>query len=102
VAIPAGTLVLAMLGAANRDPEQFTEPDRLDMTRAEPRHLAFGAGIHYCLGAPLARLEARAAIGTVLRRFPGLALAVERPAWRPSSALRGLEALPARLGPSTT
>jgi cytochrome P450 len=102
VAIPAGTLVLAMLGAANRDPAQFAEPDRLDVRRDEPRHLAFGAGIHYCLGAPLARLEARVAIGTVLRRFSGLTLAVERPVWRPSSALRGLEALPVLLGPDAT
>jgi cytochrome P450 len=100
VAIPAGTLVLAMLGAANRDPAQFAEPDRLDVTRDEPRHLAFGAGIHYCLGAPLARLEGRVAIGTVLRRFSGLALAVERPIWRPSSALRGLETLPVVLEPA--
>ena len=100
VAIPAGTLVLAMLGAANRDPEQFTEPDRLDVTRDEPRHLAFGAGIHYCLGASLARLEGQVAIGTVLRRFSGLTLDVERPAWRPSSALHGLETLPVLLAPA--
>ncbi len=100
VAIPAGTLVLAMLGAANRDPAQFADPDRLDVTRDEPRHLAFGAGIHYCLGASLARLEGQVAIGTVLRRFSGLTLDVERPAWRPSSALRGLEALPVRLAPA--
>jgi cytochrome P450 len=100
VAIPAGTLVLGLVGAANRDPAQFVEPDRLDVTRDEPRHLAFGSGIHYCLGAPLARLEAQVAIGTVLRRFPGLALDVERPAWRPSSTLRGLEALPVALGPT--
>ena len=100
VAIPTGTLVLGLLGAANRDPAQFVEPDRLDVTRDEPRHVAFGAGIHYCLGAPLARLEGQVAIGAVLRRFPGLRLDVERPAWRPSSALRGLEALPVRLGPA--
>ena len=98
VAIPAGTLVLGILGAANRDPAQFTEPDRLDVARDEPRHVAFGSGIHYCLGAPLARLEARAALGAVLRRFPDVTLDVERPVWRPSSALRGLEALPVHLG----
>ena len=98
VPIPAGSLVLGLLGAANRDPSRFTEPDRLDLGRAEPRHLAFGSGIHYCLGAPLARLEGQVAIGTVLRRFPALALAVERPTWRPSSTLRGLEALPVVLG----
>jgi hypothetical protein len=98
VAIPAGSLVLGFLGAANRDPAHFAEPDRLDVARDEPRHLAFGSGIHYCLGAPLARLEAQVAIGTLLGRFPGLTLAVERPAWRPSSTLRGLEALPVALG----
>ena len=97
VAIAAGTLVLAMLGAANRDPAQFADPDRLDVTRDEPRHLAFGAGIHYCLGASLARLEGQVAIGAVLRRFSGLTLDVECPVWRPSSALRGLETLPVRL-----
>jgi cytochrome P450 len=98
VEIPAGTLVVALLGAANRDPAQFREPDWLDVTREEPRHLAFGAGIHYCLGAPLARLEARMAFGALLRRFPGMSLDTERPVWRPSSALRGLETLPVQLG----
>jgi cytochrome P450 len=100
VPIPEGSLVLGLLGAANRDPAHFAEPDRLDLGRDELRHLAFGAGIHYCLGGPLARLEAQVAIGTVLRRFPALALAVECPAWRPSSTLRGLEALPVALGPA--
>jgi cytochrome P450 len=100
VPIPAGSLVLGLLGAANHDPAHFAEPDRLDLGRAEPRHLGFGSGIHYCLGASLARLEAQVAIGTLLRRFPALALAVERPTWRPSSTLRGLEALPVLLGPT--
>ncbi len=99
VPIPAGALVMSLLGAANRDPAQFAEPDRLDVSRDEPRHLAFGSGIHYCLGAPLARLEAQVAIGTLLRRFPALAAAAERPVWRPSSTLRGLESLPVVLGP---
>lgn len=98
VPIPEGSLVLGLLGAANRDPARFDEPDRLDLGRDEPRHLAFGAGIHYCLGGPLARLEAQVAIGTVLRRFPAMTLDIERPAWRPSSTLRGLEALPVTLG----
>jgi cytochrome P450 len=97
VTVPAGTLVLAFLGAANRDPAQFPEPDRLDVGRVEPRHLAFGLGIHYCLGAPLARLEAQVALGSLLRRHPTLSLATDRVAWRPSSTLRGLEALPVRL-----
>jgi cytochrome P450 len=100
VPIPAGSLVLGLLGAANRDPRHFAEPDRLDLMREEPRHLAFGSGIHYCLGASLARLEAQVAIGTVLRRFPALELATERPTWRPSSTLRGLDALPVVLGPA--
>lgn len=100
VPIAAGSLVLGLLGAANRDPARFAEPDRLDLRRAEPRHLAFGSGIHYCLGAPLARLEAQVAIGTVLRRFPALTLAVECPVWRPSSTLRGLDTLPVVLGPT--
>jgi pimeloyl-[acyl-carrier protein] synthase len=94
VPISEGTLVLGLVGAANRDPAQFLEPDRLDLGRTEPRHLAFGAGIHYCLGAPLARLGAQVAIGSLLRRFPTLALAEECLTWRPSSTLRGLQALP--------
>jgi hypothetical protein len=98
VPIPAGALVLGLVGAANRDPAHFAEPDRLDLKRDEPGHLAFGAGIHYCLGASLARLEAQVAIGAILRRFPALTLAVERPIWRPSSTLRGLESLPVALG----
>ena len=100
VPIPKGTLVLGLVGAANRDPSHFAEPDRLDLGRDQPRHLAFGAGIHYCLGASLARLEAQVAIGALLRRFPALTLAVERPVWRPSSTLRGLDSLPVTLGPT--
>ena len=102
VPIAAGSLVLGLIGAANRDPAHFAEPDRLDLTREEPRHLAFGSGIHYCLGASLARLEAQVAIGAVLRRFPALTLDTDRPTWRPSSTLRGLEALPVVLGPPRT
>jgi pimeloyl-[acyl-carrier protein] synthase len=98
VGIPAGSLVLGFLGAANRDPGHFPEPDRLDVTRDEPRHLAFGYGIHYCLGAPLARLEAQVALDALLRRFPELELEDPTPAWRPSSTLRGLVALPVSLG----
>jgi cytochrome P450 len=100
VPIPKGTLVLGLVGAANRDPSHFAEPDRLDLGRDQPCHLAFGAGIHYCLGASLARLEAQVAIGALLRRFPALTLAVERPVWRPSSTLRGLDSLPLTLGPT--
>jgi cytochrome P450 len=98
VRIGAGSLVVGLLGAANRDPAQFRDPDRLDLGRDQSRHLAFGSGIHYCLGAPLARLEGQVAIGTLVRRLPALALAVERPVWRPSSTLRGLEGLPVIVG----
>jgi cytochrome P450 len=92
--IPKGALVSAVLGAANRDPAHFPEPDRLDLARPDNRHLAFGWGIHFCLGAPLARVEAQIAIGALARRLPRLALATDRPEWRESSALRGLRALP--------
>jgi cytochrome P450 len=94
--IPNGSLVLALLGAANRDPAHFPEPDRLDMSRQDNRHLSFGWGIHFCLGAPLARLEAQIAIGTLLRRLPHLALATERVVWRQSFAVRALMELPVR------
>ncbi|MBB4893663.1 cytochrome P450 [Streptomyces olivoverticillatus] len=101
VTIPSGEAVLVVLAAADRDPERFSAPDRLDITRAENPHLAFGHGIHYCLGAPLARLEGQIALGTVLRRFPDLALAV--PAgelrWRPGVIMRGVHSLPVTFTP---
>jgi cytochrome P450 len=92
--IRKGDLLLAVIGAANRDPAHFPEPDRLDLTRGDNHHLAFGWGIHFCLGASLARAEAQLAINTVLRRMPALALATSAPEWREASALRGLRALP--------
>lgn len=95
--IPAGQPVILGLAAANRDPAQFPDPDRLDVRRAENRHLAFGHGIHFCLGAALARLEGRIAIGAVIRRYPDVRLTGERLEWRRSSTLRGLKALPVRL-----
>ena len=87
-------LVTAALPAANRDPARFPDPDRLDLARTDRHHVAFGRGIHFCLGAPLARLEGQIAIPGLLRRFPDLALADGfEPVWV-GSFLRGLEALP--------
>jgi pimeloyl-[acyl-carrier protein] synthase len=91
--IPQGSLVVTAIGAANRDPAQFTDPDRLDVTRKDVRHISFGYGIHFCLGAPLARVEGQIALGTLLRRAPQLALAETNPEWRESSVLRGLKRL---------
>ncbi len=92
--IKAGERMFTIVAAANRDPAQFPNPDRLDITRHENRHLAFGYGIHFCLGAALARLEAQSAIGTMLRRMPRLALQTDTVQWRPAFTLRGLQALP--------
>ena len=96
--VPAGDVIFFMTGAANRDPAVFAEPDRFDITRSPNPHLAFGAGIHYCVGAPLARMEAEVAFGQLLRQRPGLALAepASSPAWRKLINLRGLETLPLR------
>jgi hypothetical protein len=92
--IAKGEMVMPFIGAADRDPVQFPEPDRLDLGRADNRHIAFGWGIHFCLGAPLARIEGQIAINTLLRRFPRLALATDKPEFRQSLTLRGLKALP--------
>jgi len=96
--IPRGALVLAVLASANRDEKQFDHPDELDLTRQNNRHVAFGQGAHFCLGAPLARLEGQIAINTVLRRLPKLQLAVPVKSlkWRATPVLRGLEALPVK------
>lgn len=101
VTIPRGATVLIASAIADRDPAQFPDPDRLDITRRDNAHLAFGHGIHYCLGAPLARLEGQVAIGTVLRRLPGLTLAVPpgELRWRPGG-LRGPEHLPVTFTPT--
>jgi cytochrome P450 len=90
----AGEEVLTVLGAANRDPEQFPDPDRLDLRRTDNRHVAFGHGPHFCLGAPLARLEAEVAFTTLLRRLPQLCLATEQIEHLPSLVFRGIKALP--------
>jgi cytochrome P450 len=99
VTIPAREWVLCVTSSANRDPARFADPDRLDVGRDPGGHVAFGHGIHYCLGAPLARLEGEVAFGALLARFPGLSLAVEAAQlrWRPSSLIHGLETLPVRL-----
>ncbi|HKG23728.1 MAG TPA: cytochrome P450, partial [Blastocatellia bacterium] len=96
VTIPRGKMALGVIGSANRDETVFADPDTLDITREPNRHLGFGLGIHYCLGAPLARLEAQIAINTLLRRMPGLRLkdSPEPLRWSTSLILRGLEALP--------
>jgi cytochrome P450 len=98
--IPAGKLVLAMIGSANRDPRQFPDAGRFDITRDPNPHIAFGHGIHFCLGAPLARLEARIALTDLLGRLPGVALASDEP-WEPRQALHvhGPACLPIRFEP---
>jgi cytochrome P450 len=95
--IPRGETVLCLLGSANRDPAVYPErPDRLDITRQNVRPLSFGGGIHFCLGAQLARIEAEVAITTLLRRLPDLKLDdAENAEWRPTFVLRGLKRLPA-------
>jgi pimeloyl-[acyl-carrier protein] synthase len=92
--IAKGEMVMPFIGAADRDPAQFPDPDRLDIGRADNRHIAFGWGIHFCLGAPLARVEGQIAINTLVRRLPKLALATESPEFRQSLTLRGLASLP--------
>jgi pimeloyl-[acyl-carrier protein] synthase len=92
--IAQGEMVMPFIGAADRDPAQFPDPDRLDIARADNRHIAFGWGIHFCLGAPLARVEGQLAIHTLVQRLPKLALATDTPEYRQSLTLRGLAALP--------
>ncbi|MFJ3230404.1 cytochrome P450 [Streptomyces sp. NPDC086787] len=94
VTVPAGETVWVSLSAANRDPARFPDPDRLDLDRDTSGHLALGHGIHYCLGAPLARAETEIALGALLERLPDLALPDEEPRWHPSVRARGLRALP--------
>ena len=97
VKIPQGDNVMCLLGSANHDPAVYPDhPDRLDITRPNVRPLSFGGGIHFCLGAQLARLEAEVALTTLLRRIPNLRIDdVENPKWRPTFVLRGLKELPA-------
>ncbi|MFJ3306942.1 cytochrome P450 [Streptomyces sp. NPDC086549] len=92
--LAAGDVVYLVLAAANRDPDRFEAPDRLDLTRPVTRHLGFGNGPHFCLGAPLARLETELAIGTIVRRLPDLRLDTDQLEWRPNPLQRRLTALP--------
>jgi cytochrome P450 len=98
--IEPGSFIFTILGAANHDPEHFgPDADSLDLTRRDaPHHISFGGGIHHCLGAVLARAEARIAIGSVVARFPALEVATDEPAWNGRLVLRGLDALPVTLG----
>jgi len=97
--IARGHRVFVNLSAANRDPAQFAQPDELDVRRADNRHLAFGHGIHFCIGAPLARLEAQIAFPRLLRRLPALSLDTDAPPWNDSYVLRGVKALPLSFSP---
>jgi len=92
--IRKGDLVNTIIGSANRDPERFTKPDVFDITRNEGRHLSFGLGIHYCIGAPLVKLEAELAFETILRRFPEMEIAAENLEWQEHPIFRGLKSLP--------
>lgn len=94
--VSPGQSLVTLLGSANRDAEAFDAPDAFDIGRTDNPHVSFSAGIHYCLGAQLARLEARIAVPTLVRRFPSLSLASDDLSWRPAVVLRGLEALPVR------
>jgi cytochrome P450 len=96
--IRRGQFVFLFLAAANRDPAHFPDPDRLDVTRPVHKHLAFGLGHHFCLGAPLARLEAQIAFATILRRFPELRLASDELRYQDNFNLRGLQSLPVVFG----
>lgn len=94
ITIQKGRQAVLLLGAANRDPDRFPDPERLDISREDNQHLAFGFGIHFCLGAPLARVEGEIAFRTLVRRFEGLELLTEEPQYKENIVLRGLQSLP--------
>jgi hypothetical protein len=95
--ILTGDAVVPLMGAANRDPERFKDPDRLDITRKDVRPLSFGGGLHVCIGQHLARLEANIVLVELARRFPGLQLCDEEPQWVGGVTARGLRKLKVRL-----
>ena len=96
--IPSGDTVIIHIGAANRDPEEFTNPDQLDFTR-QNRHIAFGGGIHHCLGIFLAKIEAQIAINTLIQSLPDIRMNTDKLDWHESIALRGLKTLPVKFTP---
>jgi len=98
--IPAGQSMLLLLGAANRDPARFANPDAIDVRRDDPRSISFGGGIHYCIGAGLARLEGQIAMRELLRRFDRIELLDPEPPWKTNLTLHGLNQLPVRLTPA--
>jgi len=98
VDIPLGSSIYLLVGAANRDPEKFPDPEKLDINRPPTRSLGFGYGIHFCIGAALARMESQVAFETILRRLPNLRMTVETPEFRPNYSLRGLVSLPVAFG----
>jgi pimeloyl-[acyl-carrier protein] synthase len=92
--IAKGDIMTVLLGAANRDPARFPDPDRFDIARRDGEHLAFSHGMHYCLGASLARLQAQVAVATLVRKMPRLRLATDSLRWKTMGRFRGLESLP--------
>ncbi len=90
-------MIMFMLGSANHDPAQFADPDQFQITRRENKHIAFGLGPHFCLGAPLARLEAQVTLPILLARYPQLSSPVERIHWRKNPVFLGVESLPITL-----
>jgi cytochrome P450 len=98
VEFEAGDFAMLLLASGNHDPEQFEDPERFDLTRNPNNHLGFGFGIHHCLGAPLARMEAQVALTSLVRRAPNLALTVDDVAYKTNVVLRGMVALPVAMG----
>jgi cytochrome P450 len=101
VTIPKDNAVYLLVGAANRDPKKFPDPEKLDINRPAVRSLGFGYGIHFCIGAALARMESQVAFETIIRRLPDLKMVGDPPAFRPNYSLRGLLALPVAFGLKT-